>query len=253
MLTVHLSDGVANVVLNRPPVNAWDEAALRELGDVQAELENDDAVRVVLVRSQLPHFSAGGDIQMMNDHVARGDFDALAAFAGCIQLSFRRWRSMPKPTIALLNGAVYGGGLEFALSCDIRVASDAATFALPEVSLGLVPAGGGTQIAKEALGRGGAALLMMAGEPWSAAEALDRGLVQKVVAPPNLEQVGTALAHSIANGSGAALRAIKVCLAATDFEAGFALETASQATLYQEPDTQQRLATFANKTKADLR
>lgn len=144
MLQLQVQDGVASMVLDRPPVNAWNheqldlfEAALRTIN------ERED-IAVVVVRGGGSHFSAGGDIKMMVSALQDGQMAGLNNFAARIQRLFNEWAELPVPTVAVLRGAATGGGLELALACDLRVASDTSTIGLPEVKLGLVAAGGGT-------------------------------------------------------------------------------------------------------------
>ena len=173
------ADGIAEITLNRPEaMNAISTAMAAELTRVCAELAAASEVRVVVFGAAGTRaFSAGADLKeragmtdadiLRQRHAIRGVFGALLA--------------LPQPAIAAVHGFALGGGCELALSCDLVVADDTATFGLPEVTVGLVPGGGGTQLALRRLGPGRAADLVLTGRRVGIDEAERLGLVDRRV------------------------------------------------------------------------
>ncbi|ONH58752.1 hypothetical protein CcI49_20195 [Frankia sp. CcI49] len=244
MLTLAVDGPLATVTLDRPPVNAWDDDALDRLDAITARLAASPQVRLAVVRSAGRHFSAGGDIAMMAAAVDSGDVTALNRFAGRIQHAFTLWAELPVPTLAVLRGAVTGGGLEFALACDLRIAAEGSRIGLPESQLGLVAAGGGTQRLTAAIGRGAAMRIMLTAELVDGRRAAELGIVEWCVPDADLDAEVDAVTARILAGSAAAQRAAKECVARAGTAAGFAAETVSQRRLHADPDTQNRLRRF---------
>jgi|SRR5699024_1488021 len=134
LLSVSIESGVATVVINNPPMNVLSQQIVHELNDVFNQLESDeDVITIILTGKGDRAFMAGADIkEFLSDTPNQHDKD--------IHGMFNKIESIPKPTIALLNGFTLGGGLELALTCDIRIAEEHAQIGLPEVNLGLLPA-----------------------------------------------------------------------------------------------------------------
>ncbi len=179
-ITLERSGSVATVTLNRPDVlNALNGQMLDELMQAVAQLAGEPDLRAVILTGAGPKaFAAGADIAELN---ALADERAGVAQAKRGQALTVALESLPVPVIAAVNGFALGGGMELAMACDIRVASENAKFGQPEVNLGLVPGYGGTQRALRLLGEGMAMYLTLTGEMIDAAEALRIGLVQRVV------------------------------------------------------------------------
>ncbi|MDA8210068.1 MAG: enoyl-CoA hydratase/isomerase family protein, partial [Actinomycetota bacterium] len=125
MLRLDVCAGVASVTIDNPPVNAWGEAELDDLARHIDAIRASEAV-VAVIRGSGRHFSAGGDIKMMVDALEAGDMGRLSVFANRIQSLFLEWRGLEIPTVAVLRGAVVGGGLEMALASDLRIAAASA-------------------------------------------------------------------------------------------------------------------------------
>ena len=171
-------DGVALVTVNRPDkLNALNGRTVEELSDAFTRVRTDAAIRaLILTGAGEKAFVAGADI---NELAVLSPIEARAlALRG--QAAFRALETLPKPTVAAVNGFALGGGLELAMSCAIRVASPNAKFGQPEVKLGLVPGYGGTQRLPRLVGRGRAIDMLISGEPIDAAEAHRLGLVNYV-------------------------------------------------------------------------
>jgi len=187
--------GAVWVTLSRPEAkNALSRALNLELARVAGELGGDPDVRAVLLTGAGDAFSAGADLKERKGVPAAESGPFIDAISGAI----RAWAEMPKATIALLNGAAFGGGLELALACDFRIAADTAVMGLSEVRLGIMPGAGGTQRLARLVGVARAKELVLTGRRIDAARALSLGLVSRVVPPGELARAGQELADEIA-------------------------------------------------------
>jgi len=198
---------VAHVTLNRPEVdNIINQRLAQELEEVCRGINQDDNIYVVVITgtgdkafcggSELEKLLQAGDT--LSDPSVLAGTKAAAAVA-----------SIDRPTIAAINGGALGQGLELALSCDIRLAAGQAQFGFPQVTLGLIPMDGGTQRLPRLIGRGKALELILTAATISAGEALEIGLVSKVVPQSDLAREAEALARSIAAKAPIALRYLK--------------------------------------------
>ena len=191
--------GIALLTVNRPEkLNALSGAVIGELGDAFGRLAGDPAIRAaVLTGAGEKAFVAGADIRELAE---LSPFDA-RAFAERGQAVFRQLETCGKPSVAAVNGFALGGGLELAMACTVRFASDNAGLGQPEVKLGIIPGYGGTQRLPRLVGRGRALELLLAGDPIPAAEAFRIGLVNAVVPQAELLDYCRAwLAKVLANG-----------------------------------------------------
>jgi enoyl-CoA hydratase len=201
------ADGVATVTLNRPDVhNAMNQAMRRELLEVFTRLRGDDAVRAVIVTGAGEKaFSAGADIREFLEPPVPTQFREARR-----RIDFRReMERCPQPIIAAIRGYAFGGGLEMALACDIRIAADDAQLGLTEINLAIIPGGGGTQRLPRLVGRGKALEMILTGMRIPAAEALRIGLVEQVVPVADLPAAAMALARTMAEKAPVALRYAK--------------------------------------------
>jgi enoyl-CoA hydratase len=184
-------DHVASITLNRPEAaNRVNLELSQELADACRQANQDDNVYVVVLSGAGKAFCEGADGQ------------AVCGVASAVA-------SIEKPVIAAINGDALGQGLEIALACDIRLAADSAKFGFPELAEGSIPADGGTQRLARLLGRGKALELILTAETITAAEALEIGLVDRVVGGAKLVGEARALANTIASKGPIALRFIK--------------------------------------------
>jgi enoyl-CoA hydratase/carnithine racemase len=207
---VERSGHIAIIELHRPDaLNALSTQLARELTDVMRGIAVDDEVRaVVLAGAGDRAFCVGADLKERNAL----DDDGFRAQRLVFRAAFASVRELPQPAVAAIHGFALGGGLELALSCDVIVAEDSAVVGLPEVSLGLVPGGGGTQLALRRLGPGRAADVVLTGRRILAVEALDLGLVDRVVPVGSSRAAASAIAGQIADNSPVATRAAKRAL-----------------------------------------
>lgn len=176
----HLAPGVAQVLMNRPTVfNAFDEAMIAELDAAYAQLQEDAAVRVIVLAGSGKHFSAGADLQWMQ-RAAQADeawnLEDARRFAGVLA----RIAHCPKPTVARVQGAALGGGVGLTCVCDVAIAADNASFAVSEAKFGIIPSVIGPYLLN-AVGRRQAQRLALTTTRIRAPEALRIGLVQEVV------------------------------------------------------------------------
>jgi enoyl-CoA hydratase len=202
-----LEDGVAVVTLDRPDVhNAMNEAMRRELTQCFTALVTDDDARVVVVTGAGERaFSAGADIREFVAPTSPARFREERRRVDFRQVMDR----CPQPIIGAIRGYAFGGGLELALACDIRVASEDARLGLTEIDLAIIPGGGGTQRLPRLIGRGKALEMILTGARIPAAEALALGIVERVVPGDRLLPAAMELARTIAAKAPVALRFAK--------------------------------------------
>lgn len=214
------ADGVALVTLDNPKVNALSQAVLARLADVAADLTADPPGAVVITGGERL-FAAGADISEFGgpdeaDRIGAGFHRALDAVA-----------AIPRFVIAAVSGYALGGGCELALACDYRIAGEKAVFGQPEVLLGIIPGGGGTQRLPRTVGPSRAKEMMITGRQVRADEALAIGLADEVVAPEALHERALALAAEAARGAVQAQALVKRAVdegIETDLGAGLGLE-----------------------------
>ncbi len=186
-LTTTIDDrGVAAVTLSRPELhNAFDEGLIAGLAEALGRLADDPAVRVVLLRAEGKSFSAGADLNWMRRMAGYGEAENLADAERLAALMAALDR-LPRPTVAVVQGAAFGGGVGLIAACDMAVASEAASFSLSEVKLGLIPAVISPYVV-DAIGVRAARRYMLTGERFDAATARRLGLVNEVVPADALE------------------------------------------------------------------
>jgi len=247
-VSINIGDGVAEVVLSRPDaLNAISTQLATELAEATDRLRSDPDVRVVLLAAEGDRaFCVGADLKERNG-MSDGDLLAQrvvfrAAFGGVLHL--------PQPTVAAVHGFALGGGCELALSCDVVVADETAVLGLPEVSIGLVPGGGGTQLALRRLGPGRAADVVLTGRRIPAAEAMALGLVDRLVPAGSARAAARDVAAQIAKNSPVATRAAKRALRngwSLDYAAAMDVEDAAWRTAATSADRREGIAAFNEK------
>ncbi len=228
-------DGVTTVWLDNPPVNAITVDLSAALG---AELQAlGPETRVVVLRGKGEKaFSAGADLKaIVGDGSPPGGIQPLADLI----------ESLPFPVVAAIHGHCLGGGLEVALACDLRIAQTAAILALPEVRLGVIPGGGGTQRLPSLIGSGRARWLMLSGERIGAAQAETWGLVDFVV--DDLDEGVERIGGSLVAGSPEAQRELKALLLATRDIRNDSLELEVFARSVRSADGREGVAAFLEK------
>jgi len=243
---------VVRLTLDHPPVNAMSPALLATLEAALATVETSADCAVLVVASTQRVFSAGGDIAAMADWLAGPDPGTrFGAYARAVQRVFDRLEALPIPTIAEIDGAALGGGLELALACDFRVASRRARFGLPELTLGLLPAAGGTQRLTRLCGSAVAKRMILGTEIVAADEALRLGLVHQLADDDTVGIRCRELAARLEALPRRALERAKQCIGAAfgDPAAGYRMEANSLAELAGEADTLPRFAAFLDASR----
>jgi methylglutaconyl-CoA hydratase len=245
---VEKRDGVAWVTLNRPAArNALSLAVNREMARLARELGDDADVRVVvLTGAGDAAFCAGADLRERKGVPASGAKPYIDAIGGAIDA----WARLPKPTLCAMNGSAYGGGLELALACDLRVCVEGAEMGLTEVRLGIMPGAGGTQRLPRLVGVAAAKELILLGRRIGAARAKELGLVLDVVPANGLRAAVDGLLGEMA---GCAPKSLVMAKAAIDrgidvgIDEGLRIERQCyDVTLYSE-DRDEGLLAFAEK------
>ncbi|MGE5132185.1 MAG: enoyl-CoA hydratase/isomerase family protein [Gemmatimonadota bacterium] len=242
--------GVAEILLDRPgALNAINTAMAARLAQVCAELGEDPQVRaVVLSAAGERAFCVGADLKERNRMSDAGLLRQRPVF----RAAFGGLLGLPQPVIAAVHGYALGGGCELALSCDLIVADETAVFGLPETTVGLVPGGGGTQLAARRLGPGRAADLIFTGRQVDAPEAERIGLVDRRVPAGAAVQHALDLGHLIAANSPVAVRAAKRAVregGSLPLAAGLEVEDAAWRTAAMSADRREGIAAFSEKRR----
>jgi enoyl-CoA hydratase/carnithine racemase len=240
-----IDGAVALVTIDRPAkLNAVTQEMSHRLVEVIEALNDDDAVRVVILTGAGERaFSAGSDIRTLDAYATPWDFRNRTDYCDAI-------RACRKPVIAAVNGYAFGGGLETALSCDIRLASSTATFAAPEITLGWIGGGGMSAFLAASVGPSNAAVMLMTGEPVDAATALRWGLVSEIVEAADLLPRARAIADVIAKRPPIAAETAKANLhAAANMpqDAAIRYERDLQTVTFATEDAREGRAAFAEK------
>lgn len=244
---------VAILTVNRPAVlNALDSPTTDELRRAILELKHDAAIRVVIITGAGEKaFIAGADI---NEFAGKTALEQREVMKG--RRAFDSVEDFPKPVIAMINGFALGGGCELALSCDIRIASTKAKLGQPEIKLGIIPGGGGTQRLTRLVGEGKSMELILTGDMISAEEAKELGLVNHVVAPEDLEAKTMEIANKIAEMSPVALAMAKASVknaARMNLREGLDSEVDLFALCFSSEDKEEGVRAFIEKRKADFK
>lgn len=244
---------VVTISINRPKVlNALNTDTLRELDTALAQVAEDAEVgAVVLTGAGDRSFVAGADISQFQGLQSAGEATQYALQG---QAVLNRIESLPQPVIAAINGYALGGGCELAMACDIRLAADTARFGQPEINLGILPGFGGTQRLPRLVGRSGAKLLCLTGEPIAAADALRIGLVDRVVPAADLLDEARTLAQKLCSKAPTALalikQAVNVGLAGSLAE-GLAYEAALFGLVFDTEDRREGVSAFLEKRRPE--
>jgi enoyl-CoA hydratase len=244
-------EGIARIQLHRPEVlNALNLQLMEELVSALESMEKDEAIRCIIITGDRRAFAAGADIDEMSDATA---VDML------LRDQFATWdriRHISKPLIAAVSGYALGGGCELAMACDLIIAAETAKFGQPEINIGVMPGAGGTQRLTRAVGKARAMEMVLTGKPISAEEALQAGLINRVVPEELLEDESLKMAREIASKPPVAVRlAKKAVLKAMDttLETGLAYEQMLFYLLFATEDQREGMQAFLEKRKPQFR
>ncbi len=240
---------VGLVTLNRPEaMNALNGTLLSELMAALSAFDADDNIGAVVITGSERAFAAGADIKEM------AEATAVEMLAGSFVESFDGIRKIKKAVIAAVSGYALGGGCELAMSCDMIVASETAKFSQPEVTIGVIPGAGGTQRLTRAVGKALAMEMVLNNRTLSAAEALQYGLVNRVVPVEHYLDEALALATEIAGRAPLAVRLGKEAVnKAFELSLSEGLETERRAfyLLFATQDQKEGMKAFVEKRKAE--
>jgi 2-(1,2-epoxy-1,2-dihydrophenyl)acetyl-CoA isomerase len=244
---------IATIKLNRPDkLNAFGGPMREEILDVLAKIGADDAVRVVIVTGEGRGFSAGGDIDHLKRLRENNDEEGFRQVLANGQRITKTMRSLPKPVIAAVNGPCAGAGFSFALGCDIRIASDAATFGASFSRIGLHPDWGGSWFLPKLVGSASACELIFTGSMISAEEAQRIGLVNRVVPHAELMPTVLELAATVAKSAPRVVRLAKESIyrsLSSDMESAFTREGEVQMECFYSDDFLEGLTAFKEKRR----
>jgi len=247
-----VQDRIATLTLNRPErLNALGDTLRDDLYDAVTQSAADPNVGVLVITGAGRGFCSGGDVKSMNEREQSGEasppIDRFAPIRDRIVLAMR---DCPKPIIAAVNGAAAGAGMNLALACDLRIASNAAKFSQAFVKRGLAPDWGGSWFLPRVVGTAKAFELIFTGDPIDANEALKLGIVNSVVAPEELMPETYKLARKIANGPPVAIAISKRAIyhnEEVDLRAGLEFETFAQGLCRETEDSKEGVRAFMEK------
>lgn len=242
-------DSVAVIVLNQPDrLNVFNWEIMERITDIQEDIRKDPSIRVVLIKANGKHFSAGMSLDVLKTWDAQFMLENLQ----WLQDFNSRWQELPIPVIAAVQGYCIGGGVEMILGCDVRIAADNARFRLPEVGLGLSPDMGGTARLTKLVGAGQAKRLIMGCEEIDAQEALRIGLIEVMVELNELEQRAMEMARRMANMPPISTRWAKkgINLAIeSSMNAALLFEQAQSIACFMSDDLKEGINAFIEKRK----
>ena len=242
-VTLEVSDGIGTIRLARPPMNALNRQLQEELRAAARAATVNDEVKAVIVYGGEKVFAAGADIKEMADM----SYADMAPVAGDLQSALGAIADIPKPTVEAITGYALGGGLEIALGADRRIAGDNVKVGVPEILLGVIPGGGGTQRLARLIGPAKAKDLVFTGRFVGAEEALAIGLIDEMVAPDEVYNAARAWASKFVGGASRALAAAKASIDQgldTDLNTGLKIEAAQFAALFATEDRTIGMASF---------
>lgn len=234
-VTLEVADGIGTIRLDRPPMNALNRQLQRELAAAAAEADGREDVAAVIVYGGEKIFAAGADVKEMAEMSAA----EMALIAAELQRAIGVISEISKPTVAAITGYALGGGLEVALGADHRIIGDNGKLGTPEILLGIIPGGGGTQRLARLIGPAKAKDLVFSGRHVGADEALAIGLVDQVVAPDEVYNAARTWAARFVGGPARALAAAKAAIdegVELDLAAGLAVEARLFAALFTTED-----------------
>lgn len=251
-LIVKVEDGIGIIKINRPELrNTLRKDTLLEIERAIDYHENREDVQVIVITSEgNQSFAAGADIRQLHERTM------LEALVPGIQATFRKIELCSKPTIAAINGYALGGGCELAISCDIRIAADHCKIGLPELNLGIIPGGGGTQRLARIVGKGRALEMILTGTLIDAKRAEEIGLVSRAVPYEQLWDAVKETANKIKGKGPVAIRLAKMVINRgydLDLDSALMIEKLAQTVAFATEDKYEGTKAFLEKRKPEFK
>jgi enoyl-CoA hydratase len=248
-IIVQKKDGIASITINRPEVlNALNMVTRSEFQNAMNEIQKDSDIRVVVITGIGRSFIAGSDINELSETKVL-DARNIMRLGEIVD-------NCEKPVIAVVNGFALGGGCEIAMACDIVISSEKAKFGQPEINLGIIPGGGGTQRLPRLVGVHKAKELIFTGDIIDAKDAERIGLVNKVVSAEELDTVAREIAEKIASKSPVAIKLAKAAINGglrTNLETGLAYEKELYSLALSTQDKLEGITAFLEKRKPNFK
>ncbi|MBP1970672.1 enoyl-CoA hydratase [Virgibacillus natechei] len=252
-LRCDIENKVATVTISHSPGNKLNTQVYQEITQIMGELEANEHVNAIVITGEGEEaFVAGADINELADLDTVGMMD----LTQITRTSYSKIENLNKPVIASINGEARGGGLELALSCDLRIASEYAQFAFPEINLGVIPGGGGTQRIQKVVGQGTAKELLYFGETIDAERAYQLQIVNKVVDQNELSSTAKEWARKLAQKAPVALRMMKLAVntgANVDLESALTIEATSYDGSFATQDRKEGIAARLENRKPNFK
>lgn len=252
-ITYRVENRIAFVTINNPPMNALDREVTSEILQAFEEIDGDDGIKAVVFSGEGRAFIAGADIRMLQK--VKDASEGLEV-SKLLHSAMNKIEELRKPVIAAIHGFCLGGGLELALACHMRVAGEKAQFGVPEIKLGVFPGAGGTQRIPRVAGKAKALEMILTGEFISAHEALQWGIVNRVVAQDRVLEEARALAEQIVSKGQVAVRAAMEAVIEglkVDLQRGLELEAEHFARLCETEDRLEGMAAFLEKREPQFK
>ncbi|GIO27760.1 enoyl-CoA hydratase [Ornithinibacillus bavariensis] len=247
-----LHQHVATLTIQSPPANALSSNLLKALSERLDEIQREEKVKAIVLKGEGRFFSAGADIKEFTSLQEASDYQSLSEFG---QQIFDRIENLSIPVIAAIHGAALGGGLELAMACHIRIATENAKLGLPELTLGIIPGFAGTQRLPQLVGTPKAYEMILTGEPISAKEAYQLGLVNQITSEEEVFDVAFSVASKIAAKSKPTINRIMqlVSYAKNDnFAIGVKAEAKAFGEIFGSEDAKEGVQAFIEKRKPNF-
>ncbi len=254
VISLKIKKRIGYIIINKPKANGYDIHLMKLLATAIEEAEHNNEVKIIAIKSTLPRFfCAGADVNVFEKNTVAENKE-MVTYANLVA---KRLNQTPKITVALLNGHTLGGGLELALACDIRLASDANfKIGMSEVNLGLMPGNGGTQRLIRLINLSRALELLVKGNSITPDQAFDIGLVNQLYPESEFEALTASYLENLASGSVPAMKAIKQAVnqgIELSLEEGLLLETNLANSLYNTEDSKEGLKAFIEKRNPNFK
>ncbi len=257
-IILETKDGIGTITFNRPKVfNAYSEQMSQELKTAVNSLQGDQAIRVLVLKGSGDNFLAGADITMLNSWAKVAEEQGWEEVKEILNNHFSPTllEKIPQPVIAAVDGMAWGMGSEIALGCDFRICTSRASFAQPEINLGIITGGGASQRLPRIIGKAKAMEMILTGEPITAEDAYKWGLVNRVVAPEELDAAVLKMAKKIMAKSPLMVGWAKECVNLVldhDLLSGIDKELTQFSKTFDTADSKEGTAAFLEKRRPNF-